>query len=80
VALVPDEKNGPTRAQRLFTWNSVVAGFWFFFFGIFWAVEKLGLWLGIPVFLVVFASGAVAWRRLDARFGYLNSQRRNSLS
>ena len=78
-ALAPGEKNGPTRGQRLFTWNSVVAGFWLFVFGIFWAVEKLGPWLGIPAFLSVFALVLVAWVRLDARFGYLNRPGRNAV-
>jgi hypothetical protein len=66
----PKEKDEPTRAQLLFTWNSAVAGFWIFLFGTFWTVERLGPWLGIPIFLLVFVVAGIAWTRLDAHFGY----------
>lgn len=75
VALfAPMEKNGPARAQCLFTWNSAVAGFWFFLYGIFWSTEEFGPWLGIPLFLAVFVVAGIAWRRLDARFGCSSSK------
>jgi hypothetical protein len=68
-ALVPDERDGPTRGQRLFTWNSAVAGFCFLLFGIFWSVQKLGPWLGIPAFSVMFVLAIMIWAQLDARIG-----------
>ena len=68
--LAPMEKNEPTRWQLLLKCNSAAAGLWGFLFGIFWTVERLGPWLGIPIFLSVFLLGGIAWTRLDSRFGY----------
>jgi hypothetical protein len=72
--LAPKEKDEPTRAQLLFTWNSAVAGFWVSVFGIFWAAKTLGAWLGIPVFLVACIPAGLVWRRLNERFGYLSAK------
>lgn len=72
------EEDEPTRAQLMFTWNTAVAGFWLFIFGILWTIDRLGGWLGIPVFMAVCVPVILVWQRLDARFGYLNRSQNSS--